>query len=98
MKNLIKISFFTMIALILISCSVDEDVQKVADNLVNEERGITEDIAMCMAKEQKANLSSEDWDVVVGMVDDTADTSDLSKDAFKVFMASGMECGAPGPG
>tara|TARA_B100000287_G_scaffold185263_1_gene175183 strand:- start:34 stop:330 length:297 start_codon:yes stop_codon:yes gene_type:complete len=98
MKNLIKISFFTMIVLILIGCSVDEDVQKVADDLVNEERGITEDIAMCMAKEQKANLSSEDWDVVVGMVDDTADMSDLSKDAFNVFMASGMECGAPGPG
>jgi len=98
MKNLIKISFFTMIALILISCSVDEDVQKVADNLVNEERGITEDIAMCMAKDQKANLSSEDWDVVVGMVDDTADTSDLSKDAFKVFMASGLRCDAPVPG
>ena len=98
MKNLIKISFFTMIALILISCSVDEDVQKVADNLVNEERGITEDIAMCMAKDQKANLSSEDWDVVVGMVDDTADTSDLSKDAFQVFMASGLRCDAPLPG
>jgi len=98
MKNLIKISFFTMIALILTGCSVDEDVQKVADNLVNEERGITEEIAMCMAKEQKASLSPEDWDVVVGMVDDTADMKDLSKDAFMALMASGMKCGAPGPG
>ena len=95
MKNLIKISFLTMMTLILIGCSVDEDVQAVADSLVDEERGMTEDIAMCMAKEQKANLSSEDWDVVVGMANDTASFSDLSEDAFPVAIAAGMKCGAP---
>mgnify|MGYP001229934003 CR=1 FL=1 len=95
MKNLIKISFLTMMTLILIGCSVDEDVQAVADNLVNEENGLTADIAMCMAKEQKANLSSEDWDVVVGMANGTAEFGDLSKDSFTVAMAAGMKCGAP---
>lgn len=95
MKNLIKISFLTMMTLILIGCSVDEDVQAVADNLVNEENGLTADIAMCMAKEQKANLSSEDWDVVVGMANDTAKFGDLSEDAFPVTMAAGIKCGAP---
>ena len=95
MKNLIKISFLTMIALILIGCSADEDVQAVADNIVDEDSGLTADIAMCMAKEQKANLSSEDWDVVVGMANDTASFSDLSEDAFPVAIAAGMKCGAP---
>ena len=95
MKNLIKISLFSMIALILIGCSVDEDVQTVADNIVDEDSGLTAEIAMCMAKEQKANLSSEDWDVVVGMANDTASFSDLSEDAFPVAIAAGMKCGAP---
>ena len=84
-----------MIALILIGCSADEDVQAVADNIVDEDSGLTADIAMCMAKEQKANLSSEDWDVVVGMANDTASFSDLSEDAFPVAIAAGMKCGAP---
>ena len=84
-----------MIALILIGCSVDEDVQTVADNIVDEDNGLTAEIAMCMAKEQKANLSSEDWDVVVGMANDTASFSDLSEDAFPVAIAAGMKCGAP---
>ena len=95
MKNLIKISFLTIMTLILIGCSADEDVQAVADNIVDEDSGLTADIAMCMAKEQKANLSSEDWDVVVGMANDTASFSDLSEDAFPVAIAAGMKCGAP---
>tara|TARA_S200000501_G_C20867660_1_gene762731 strand:- start:1189 stop:1479 length:291 start_codon:yes stop_codon:yes gene_type:complete len=95
MKNLIKISFLTMMTLILIGCSADEDVQAVADSLVDEENGLTADMAMCMAKEQKANLSSEDWDVFVGMANDTASAGDMSEEAFAVAVAAGIKCGAP---
>ena len=84
-----------MMTLILIGCSVDEDVQAVADSLVDEESGMTEDIAMCMAKEQKANLSSEDGDVFVGMANDTASAGDMSEESFAVAIAAGMKCGAP---
>lgn len=86
-----------MMTLILIGCSADEDVQAVADSLVDEERGLTADIAMCMAKEQKANMSAEDWDVSVGMAndDDTVSASDMSGEGFGAAIAAGMKCGAP---
>lgn len=96
MKNLIKISFLTMMTLILIGCSADEDVQAVADSLVDEERGLTADIAMCMAKEQKANMSAEDWDIFVGMAnDDTASDGGISAEGFGAAIAAGIKCGAP---
>ena len=96
MKNLIKIIFLTMMTLILIGCSVDENVQAVADSAVDEEGGLTEDIAMCMAKEQKANMSAEDWELRVEMAKGTKDLfKDSTETLFKAVVASGVKCGAP---
>ena len=95
MKNLIKISFLTMMTLILIGCSVDEDVQAVADSLVDEESGMTEDIAMCMAKEQKANMSAEDWELRVEMANGTKGFMDSTESQFMAIGASVVKCDAP---